>query len=205
MGTVFAGPVPLRTFFEDLMPAGGTRWVKEILPKMPRVGFSTVPCETNREKDMYSPICKGVNKAKVCPGFKLICVANEGSMKDCQLRPDLALVGPGSLGTLDDMHCWAQVKGHKRKDAFYNFDAEESTLDTSEKSVDDRADMLSYATALLSRQHRVFAFSLHFFDRFVRILRWDRSGCIVSEAFNYHEDPDSLAEFFWRYSHLTPE
>ncbi|CAL1700736.1 unnamed protein product [Somion occarium] len=205
----FAGAMPLRTFFSDFMPAGGRRWEKEVLPKMPKVKFSRVPFETDCEKDMYGPICSAVNKAKICPGFKLISVANKVSKKGCQLRPDLALVERNGLGTLCDIHCWSEIKGHRRKDAFYMCDPEDPTVDTLEKdegdSADSRGQLISYATALLSRQHRVFAFSLHFFGRYVRILRWDRSGCVVSEAIDYQQDPDGLAEFFWRYSHLTPE
>ena len=36
-----------------------------------------------------------------------------------------------------------------------------------------------------------------------RFFRWDHAGCIVSQAFDVRQYPDTLAEFFWRYSRLS--
>ncbi|KAI0072740.1 hypothetical protein K474DRAFT_1563278, partial [Panus rudis PR-1116 ss-1] len=62
--------------------------------------------------------------------------------------------------------------------------------------------LISFLSAQLSRQHRTFTFSLCFFGRLVRFLRFDNSGVVVSVEFNYIENPRVLAEFFWRYSHM---
>ncbi|KAI0073811.1 hypothetical protein K474DRAFT_1710403 [Panus rudis PR-1116 ss-1] len=47
------------------------------------------------------------------------------------------------------------------------------------------------------------ALVLFVFGRYVRFLRVDRSGLIVSEAMNYVENPRVLVEFFRRYSFLS--
>ncbi|KAI0069403.1 hypothetical protein K474DRAFT_1610513, partial [Panus rudis PR-1116 ss-1] len=57
--------------------------------------------------------------------------------------------------------------------------------------------------AQFSRQHRTSIVCLCVFGRYVRFIRIDRSGAVVSEATNYVENPRILAEFFWRYSHLS--
>ncbi|KAI0079090.1 hypothetical protein K474DRAFT_1592718, partial [Panus rudis PR-1116 ss-1] len=61
----------------------------------------------------------------------------------------------------------------------------------------------TYLSAQFSRQHRMFTFALCVFGRYTRFLRVDRSGIVVSEAFNYIANPRILAEFLWRYNHLS--
>lgn len=68
-----------------------------------------------------------------------------------------------------------------------------------------RGQMTSYAVAQLGSQFRVFAFSVMIFGNFARLIRWDRAGAIVTEKFSYTENPGLLANFFWRYDHLSPE
>ncbi|KAI0075707.1 hypothetical protein K474DRAFT_1366592 [Panus rudis PR-1116 ss-1] len=63
--------------------------------------------------------------------------------------------------------------------------------------------LTTYLASQLSRQHRTFTFALSFFGRLVRFLRVDRAGVIVSSTVNYAKAPRLLAEFFWRYSHMS--
>jgi hypothetical protein len=37
-----------------------------------------------------------------------------------------------------------------------------------------------------------------------RFLRWDRSGVLVTEAFNYKENPQTLVDFVWRFVNASP-
>ena len=60
-----------------------------------------------------------------------------------------------------------------------------------------------YATAHMAAQFRTHIFSLLIFPKYARLLRWDRAGVVVTE-----EIPIAgfaLAEFYWRYSHATPD
>ncbi|KAI0073738.1 hypothetical protein K474DRAFT_1564579, partial [Panus rudis PR-1116 ss-1] len=56
----------------------------------------------------------------------------------------------------------------------------------------------------LSRQHRRWIVTLYVFGQYVRFIRIDRAGLIVTSAVNYVRDPRTLVEFFWRYNHLSP-
>lgn len=58
---------------------------------------------------------------------------------------------------------------------------------------------------LFQSQHRMFHFTLLFFGRYARILRFDRSGTFVSQRFNYVTGEKKLREFLRRYSRLPPE
>ena len=73
------------------------------------------------------------------------------------------------------------------------------------QSADTRGQIISYAAKLQSFQHRCFLFSFLICGQYARLFRWDRSGCIVSALFNFHEQPQILASFFWCYAHLSEE
>ncbi|KAI0326081.1 hypothetical protein GY45DRAFT_1374254 [Cubamyces sp. BRFM 1775] len=62
---------------------------------------------------------------------------------------------------------------------------------------------LSFVTEIFARQNRLFLFTVSLAGSLARLCRWDRSGCVVSQAFNIRERPHLLAEFAWRFSKLT--
>jgi hypothetical protein len=64
--------------------------------------------------------------------------------------------------------------------------------------------LIAYATALHHSQFRVFSFGVILFGEMGRLLRWDRSGVVYTEAFQWKTQPDTLCEFFWRLNFLSP-
>jgi len=52
-------------------------------------------------------------------------------------------------------------------------------------------------------QFRVFSFAVVLFGNTGRLLRWDRSGVIYTEPFNWANEPDTLFEFVWRLNFLS--
>ena len=62
---------------------------------------------------------------------------------------------------------------------------------------------IAYAAEICARQPRAFVFSISVAGSRGRLLRWDRSGCVASEAFDLHEQPDLLCEFLWRFSRTS--
>lgn len=62
---------------------------------------------------------------------------------------------------------------------------------------------ISYITEILARQCRIFIFSIAMFGSRARLFRWDRAGCVVTEAFDVRVQPDLLCEFFWRFAHSS--
>ncbi|GJE92089.1 hypothetical protein PsYK624_082420 [Phanerochaete sordida] len=65
-----------------------------------------------------------------------------------------------------------------------------------------RTALTNHAYAQFTCQHRVFFFHLILVGRHARFLRWDRSGAIVSERFDYASSPELLCDFLWRFSHM---
>jgi len=75
----------------------------------------------------------------------------------------------------------------------------QSFLHNSNAAMDTLGQITSYATAQLGAQFRTHAYSIIIVYDTARILRWDRSGTIVTEAIKYNESPH-FVEFFRRYS-----
>ncbi|GJE92091.1 hypothetical protein PsYK624_082440 [Phanerochaete sordida] len=66
-----------------------------------------------------------------------------------------------------------------------------------------RYSLISHARTQFTCQHRAHFFQLLIFGPFARFVRWDRSGTIVSQRFNYTSDPALLSEFLWRLSRMN--
>jgi hypothetical protein len=58
-------------------------------------------------------------------------------------------------------------------------------------------------TEQMARQHRHLAFSVLIAQDYARFIRWDRSAAIVSRRFNYRNHPTIMAQFLWRFNHMT--
>jgi hypothetical protein len=61
-----------------------------------------------------------------------------------------------------------------------------------------------YTCPVLDPTHRVFSIGVVLFSEMGRLLWWDRSGVIYTEAFQWKTQPDTLCEFFWRLNFLLP-
>lgn len=69
---------------------------------------------------------------------------------------------------------------------------------------DTLGQITAYAAAVLGSQFRTHIYSVLIVKDTARIIRWDRSGAIVTEAIKYNE-MSFLAEFFRRYSKAPPD
>jgi hypothetical protein len=71
-------------------------------------------------------------------------------------------------------------------------------------SKDTLGQITSYATAQFAMQFRTHMFSVLIFRKDARLIRWDRSGAIVTRRFNYC-DTIHLLDFFRRYNDSSHE
>ncbi|GJE92011.1 hypothetical protein PsYK624_081640 [Phanerochaete sordida] len=67
-----------------------------------------------------------------------------------------------------------------------------------------RSRLEAYAGASFARQHRRFLFQAVVIGDQARLLRWDRSGCIVSARFSVIHTLH-LADFLWRFDHMDAQ
>ncbi|KAI0775522.1 hypothetical protein BD413DRAFT_470915 [Trametes elegans] len=62
---------------------------------------------------------------------------------------------------------------------------------------------IAFATKIFARQYRQALFSITMSGSVARLIRWDRAGCVVSSAFDIHDEPEVLTAFLWRFSQTT--
>ncbi|KAI0831732.1 hypothetical protein BC628DRAFT_1407361 [Trametes gibbosa] len=62
---------------------------------------------------------------------------------------------------------------------------------------------IAFVTEVFARQHRNAYYSISMAGSRARLIRWDRAGCVVSEAFDIREHPEHLCNFLWRFSRTS--
>ncbi|OBZ73895.1 hypothetical protein A0H81_06304 [Grifola frondosa] len=63
----------------------------------------------------------------------------------------------------------------------------------------------SHAEMAMGRAHRTHTYTVLVMRTFARLIRWDRSGAVMTEEIDYKEHPEILGEFFWRFARMTDE
>ncbi|KAH8099749.1 hypothetical protein BXZ70DRAFT_907768 [Cristinia sonorae] len=209
MTAYYCGPIPAQDFMEEFLPANADF--------LTTIDFNTViTARTTREGQMYKPFIDAVNKNGLMPGYILVDISNSGE-DETGSKPDVGAF-KGVRGewkregvnrwVWESAEIWIEFKFDLSHDAFIptpTTDEEEAkTLDyDTEKALETQGQLALYATRQLARQHRTFAISILICGSHARFIRWDRSRAVVSERFNYVEQPRILAVFFWRYGQLT--
>ena len=79
------------------------------------------------------------------------------------------------------------------------FPFEHNTLDGNHS----RGQISSYTASQFNVQSRVSSFSLLFVGKFVRFIRWDRAGAVVTSRIDWRKNPWCLASFLWRFAHSS--
>ncbi|THG98998.1 hypothetical protein EW026_g3290 [Hermanssonia centrifuga] len=199
----FVGPVFAKDFMKSFMNIPGRR------RKIPRADFSNVLRGTSNV-NMYDSLILAIKKSKICPGMvfrKLSDITQEDSV----LRPDLAGFNAEDGEPGDNAKVWSSMQlciDNCTEDAFdvaRDPNDREGLRVSQEDNTKFLGQMIHYAREQMSHQHRVFMFSLHIVHDCARIIRWDRMGAIVTEAFNFVLHPQILSEFLFRFSLLGHE
>ena len=98
-------------------------------------------------------------------------------------------------------------RGGTRYDAWDDRANKNMEADT-DKRTGVRGQLMSYGERIYLFQHRTGLFMLLVNGYEFRVVRWDRSGCIVTEALNYVDTPEDttkLLRFLYAYSKARPE
>ncbi|OSD00269.1 hypothetical protein PYCCODRAFT_1414661 [Trametes coccinea BRFM310] len=64
--------------------------------------------------------------------------------------------------------------------------------------------IMCHAVLVFDNQHRTHHFTLLILGPEARIIRWDRSGLLATNMFDYTKNPEYLVRFLWRFSRMTP-
>ncbi|KZT18489.1 hypothetical protein NEOLEDRAFT_153514, partial [Neolentinus lepideus HHB14362 ss-1] len=170
--------------------------------------------EIDGEREMYLPWINCVENNNFCPGYKFVATPDKGDRNDCRTKgrqvPDVGLYlkkdAPVDTPQWSKMALYVEFKSRKeglRQDPFCDDPRKPFESDAEERE-SVRGQIIGYAEAMLSHQHRTHVFSLLVLGDHVRFIRWDRSGAMVSQLVDYVQDPTMLAHFLWRFSKLAP-
>lgn len=164
------------------------------------------------------------DEGKRCPDYTFSITAEAyNDVKD--RRPDLCVYrkdtdeihykkGDKTFANLGYAHMFIEVKSNSRQDYFNDPPADESidrskhrfvlkfnrNTDAEKLAREDLGQIVAYATEACARQHRAACYSISVRGVHARLMRWDRSGAITTEAFNLRTHPQFLCEFLWRFS-----
>jgi len=123
------------------------------------------------------------------------------------VKPDVSIyAGEASVPTdSSSAEIFIEFKRQAKDVPFCDVDNNHDTIVRSSKNADDTLGQITaYAAVQLAAQFRTHAYSVFILGCNARILRWDRLGTIVTEAFEFSKSP-YLVDFFRRYSGTTDE
>ncbi|KAF8889853.1 hypothetical protein BD779DRAFT_1519293 [Infundibulicybe gibba] len=201
------GPMPVTEFISEFLPEpiADTPWSDAASPK----AFEAVR-NASSEVQMYPLWIKAT--APFCPDLELVDTHAEGaeSFDGKEIRPDItARVKGGGKRKNDKQAPKNDIVSAEIMMEFEYADTDDPFTDDNVGSVehnskaarDTLGQITLYATAHLAAQFRTHIFSLLVFKNHSRLLRWDRSGVIVTERFALVDR--HTADFFWRYNHAS--
>ncbi|KAH9941988.1 hypothetical protein B0H21DRAFT_869072, partial [Amylocystis lapponica] len=152
-----------------------------------------------------------IKKSDVCPGYKVLDTSNRAEKHNKSRQKVDGGLYLNAEKPKSNRNCWFNQRVSfewKRSDIEDNpFDdtpghAFEATSELRKKNC---GQIISYASEVLMRQHRCFHFTVVVFGLYAHIIRWDRSGAIVTKRINYKDEPHILCSFLWQFCHLSDE
>ncbi|KAJ8701089.1 hypothetical protein PTI98_004052 [Pleurotus ostreatus] len=210
----WVGPCEVDKFFELTMPIAAD--TQETLPNIRTDFFSGL--KPSKEKDLYPRLVEFCGEDNEnFPEIKLVDTSahpDPDSKPGAKVRPDVSgydnnlEIDENAPTRLGDAQFGVEVKD-TQVEPFHDGDRNLETIDGApfETSTDigkqTRGQLVTYAVEFCGRQHRTHLFLVYIYFPFARLIRFDRSGALVSKRFNFTKDCTPLIRFFHRFSKMT--
>ncbi|EJF67468.1 hypothetical protein DICSQDRAFT_142985 [Dichomitus squalens LYAD-421 SS1] len=205
-------------------------WFRTYMSGADPTGISFQPFAVDlesREQGMYHGLRTGLNDCLRVVGWagyetlttdRLpdISMSSSSDNLSTALRPDMGIYPMEHIcatsqehSSLDTRVAWAwaevliEVKFDPKAAPFSSRHTPRSAfLPTGRERCLNRGQLVEYATEIFNRQHRQSLFMIHFTYDCARFLRFDRSGAVVSEEFDYIACPQLIGSFLSRLSRM---
>ncbi|KAI0296767.1 hypothetical protein B0F90DRAFT_1018720 [Multifurca ochricompacta] len=210
----FVGPVPVSEFL--------TEFVSGAQERRPTNQISFPHSSISQHEDEF---IQAIEASGICPKLKSINTTSHRD-KSRRSKPNISIYSEctGNLQSLNWklVDLWIVNKSEnedifsflgemKRKKGEDTDKEENAKEDEVEDELESRMDtiyricrqLIGYALEHHQSQFRVFSFSIFLFGQKGRLLRWDHSGVIYTEPFDWLTEPDTLLEFIWRFNFLS--
>ncbi|KAH9928049.1 hypothetical protein B0H21DRAFT_762822 [Amylocystis lapponica] len=223
------GPMPAQLFLDEFLPTSsgagtlsGLNPFRRILRTGSQSMLSGDGVNALNGRGLFAPVCPGFvfDDAAVVPEDQsevrksyLYCYSEESlqRMKDSGHARDAHLgfaeffieVRDAGQDIFIDPPRGAACSSHNFLAGLDGFSID------SERTQEEAQEILGRHVARVaetcSRQYRTHYFSIMLNGPLARLIRWDRAGAIVTEAFDVHEDPHLLYQFTQRYAYGPDE
>ncbi|KAM6501533.1 hypothetical protein JOM56_001510 [Amanita muscaria] len=201
----FVGPVSA-DYFLEYVPATKDIFIYDVNKAKEYEERIRIAAKTN-ESAMYKPFCEMMADMLKCAShkFKIVQTADHvlTDFFGSDIKPDFVIhrndwEKDGEF-QLQNIELMIELKHHERFDPFvdHNKDKVEGTTQNSEDAL---GQSICYATCHESIQGRTCVFQVFVIKDYARLLRWDRSGAIVTCKIPLSDS--KFFEFFWRFCHL---
>ncbi|KAI0324060.1 hypothetical protein GY45DRAFT_469684 [Cubamyces sp. BRFM 1775] len=169
--------------------------------------------EVLTEQEIQRRFVETVNDNDLIPGLKMSTSSEKPDiteMGNFKQKPDAAIFKADSVPTDGRPH-WADQlitvefkRNTTSQDPFDDRKGAELESDAATRK-EVRGQLIDYSELVFRIQHRTALFMILVINRNIRVLRWDRSGTVVTPAFDYVANPQLLCEILWRMSLLSDE
>ncbi|CDO77507.1 hypothetical protein BN946_scf184912.g6 [Trametes cinnabarina] len=196
--------ISLEEFMNRFIPAppGET----EPVEAFKAVDFTGIPQDI--ESDMYGPLVAAFNQEWLLPHDIPVSAPHKGDgtvASNQKIDGGLYLRGNAP----QDSTSWSSIELsiECKIDATKQDPFDDKTKNPEASAItrkDVRGQIMCYAVLVFDNQHRVHHFTLLILGAMARLVRWDRSGVLVTHKFDYTKEPEKLAQFLWRFGRMTP-
>jgi Fungal protein kinase len=159
-----------------------------------------------------APALRSFQNQVISPHLKTLVITNtsnssksvEESKFPFELKPDCSVYASGQNKNHFDPFCVDFVVEFKKKwkDPFVDIPSDGGSfgpfLSSEGQTHEVLGQLTAYATAILSAQYRTHTFMVFIFKAHARLIRWDRTGALVTKAIPFNEE-SYLFDFFIRY------
>ncbi|KAI0689366.1 hypothetical protein C8T65DRAFT_700277 [Cerioporus squamosus] len=171
------------------------------------------------ESELANRFILAVNEHNLAPGLKMAYCGDRPDPSTCDddgQKPDAAFYRTAVALTDAKPHWGDQLiacefKVAKSSGAIQDpFEDDPNTVDgvlpsVSEHRKKNRGQIITYAELLFAVQQRVAVFTLLVLGRQCRFIRWDRSGLVVTRAFDYYRRWKFFVNVLWRISQSSDQ
>ncbi|CDO78013.1 hypothetical protein BN946_scf184907.g3 [Trametes cinnabarina] len=155
------------------------------------VDFAGIPQDI--ESDMYGPLVAAFNQEWLLPRDIPVSAPHKGDgTVASNQKIDGGLYPRGNAP--QDSTSWSSIE----------LPIECKTDATKQDPFDDKTTTRRLQRSRAKTYHRVHHFTLLILGAMARLVRWDRSGVLVTHKFDYTKEPEKLAQFLWRFGRMTP-
>ncbi|KAI9442014.1 hypothetical protein BJY52DRAFT_1229263 [Lactarius psammicola] len=185
MAPFFLGPMPPQEFLSFFLPGSQ--------PSSFQAGMFDALANFRTEVSVYKTFTLHIRDTSHSPDRAV-------TKYPFSISPDCTVYSQANKGVTETNSALSDIyiefKNKAEEDAFLT--GSNRLMNQSTKGVSTAGQITTYAALQLDSQYRTHVFSVLVVGDYARLIRWDRSGAIVTAPIYYQRDPE-LLDFFTRY------